>query len=438
MDSFLLANDSRFLRELADLVSAESVRDLSTAMEGAPFGMGVRDAMDRFKGIAEAKGFEVEGDAGYAISASVGVPSIDDPGDYVGILGHLDVVSAGLREEWSSDPFVLRREGDMLYGRGVNDDKGPLLAALWAAWWVAEFGPRLARPVRVIAGGAEETTWECVSHFFSGHPQPRCAFSPDGDFPVVNGEKGILQVRIEVPIQEKGLLIESYPGINYVCDKLDVSSASERRSYSGTTALSRHPERGENAIGKFLSDEISQRLVGEEAHELLAFLRDRVCPDPSGALCGLDSHDDEMGDGSLCPMTLETMEDPARLSVSLDIRWVRSTTEGRLVSRLQEIASSVGGALVPLRSKPLLYVNPSTSLIKVLRKSYSDVAGEDPKPITKGGASYARALKCGVAYGATFPGEDPRPHMPNERQSLSSLGRAFEIYRRAIIGLACR
>ncbi|HCW74622.1 MAG TPA: hypothetical protein DHM90_13510 [Clostridiaceae bacterium] len=48
--------------------------------------------------------------------------------------------------------------------------------------------------------------------------------------------------------------------------------------------------------------------------------------------------------------------------------------------------------------------------------------------LTKGGASYARTLDNGVAFGPTFPGETANSHLENERLSLSSIQCAMEIW----------
>jgi di- and tripeptidase len=48
--------------------------------------------------------------------------------------GHYDVVGAeSNRHKWNTDPFKLASINGYLYGRGVSDNKGPLLAALYAA-----------------------------------------------------------------------------------------------------------------------------------------------------------------------------------------------------------------------------------------------------------------------------------------------------------------
>ncbi|KAI0226242.1 hypothetical protein L0F63_003935, partial [Massospora cicadina] len=46
--------------------------------------------------------------------------------------GHYDVVSANPKE-WATDPFQLVGKDGYLYGRGVTDNKGPILAAVFAA-----------------------------------------------------------------------------------------------------------------------------------------------------------------------------------------------------------------------------------------------------------------------------------------------------------------
>lgn len=48
------------------------------------------------------------------------------------IYGHLDVQPAAKEDGWNTEPFVLTRIDDKLYGRGSSDDKGPVLAFIHA------------------------------------------------------------------------------------------------------------------------------------------------------------------------------------------------------------------------------------------------------------------------------------------------------------------
>ncbi|KAK1146289.1 hypothetical protein N8T08_003076 [Aspergillus melleus] len=71
--------------------------------------------------------------------------------------GHYDVVGADAnRAKWKTDPFQLTSMDGFLYGRGVSDNKGPILAALYAA---AELARQKALPCDVvfIIEGEEES-----------------------------------------------------------------------------------------------------------------------------------------------------------------------------------------------------------------------------------------------------------------------------------------
>jgi di- and tripeptidase len=48
--------------------------------------------------------------------------------------GHYDVIAAeNEQRQWKHDPFTLKGEDGYLYGRGVSDNKGPIMAAIYAA-----------------------------------------------------------------------------------------------------------------------------------------------------------------------------------------------------------------------------------------------------------------------------------------------------------------
>ena len=83
------------------------------------------------------------------------------------ISGHVDVVPAG-EPEWSSDPFILRREGDRLYGRGTTDMKGFLACALAALPGVASMN--LRQPVHLAFSYDEEAGCRGVPHLLAALP----------------------------------------------------------------------------------------------------------------------------------------------------------------------------------------------------------------------------------------------------------------------------
>jgi acetylornithine deacetylase len=86
-----------------------------------------------------------------AIFATIGP---NTPGGVL-LSGHTDVVPVA-GQDWSSDPFVLRRTADRLYGRGAVDMKG--FGAVCLAM-IPEFKQaRLTRPIHLLLSYDEETT----------------------------------------------------------------------------------------------------------------------------------------------------------------------------------------------------------------------------------------------------------------------------------------
>ena len=67
-----------------------------------------------------------------------------------------------------------------------------------------------------------------------------------------------------------------------------------------------------------------------------------------------------------------------------------------------------------------------------LLAAYNEVTGENLSPITIGGGTYARALKCGVAFGPLFPGMESTIHQKDERVSIEDFRKMYEIYYHAI------
>jgi succinyl-diaminopimelate desuccinylase len=237
------------LNDLSGLIAIPSVRDLSTKSDNAPFGQSIRKAFDYLIDWAKREGFEVRDHQGYALDISYG-----DGEEEIGILHHVDVVPAGDEADWMTHPFELHQQGDLVFGRGVTDNKGPLMASLYILKMFKQLNTPMTRKIRVIIGGAEETTWECVEHYFRHQPQPAFGFSPDGDFPIVNGEKGILYAELQKesqPLRDLGVCqihrIESERDRTSTCHHLSVwfsgqQAASVAQRFDGVADVTQQKE----------------------------------------------------------------------------------------------------------------------------------------------------------------------------------------------------
>ncbi len=111
-----------------------------------------------------------------ALFATFG-PSIDGG---VVLSGHTDVVPVA-GQPWTSPPFILRRDGDRLYGRGTCDMKG--FDALCLAMAPEFMAAPLKKPIHILLSYDEETSCAgclaAIARF--GHDLPRPALALIGE-----------------------------------------------------------------------------------------------------------------------------------------------------------------------------------------------------------------------------------------------------------------
>ena len=141
IDAFIEANKEQLLDDIAALVAINSVQ--SEPAEGAPFGAGSRAALDKTLELAEKMGLATRNCEGYIGYAEL--PGAD-PDKYLATICHVDVVPAG--EGWSASPFEMRRQDGWILGRGVLDDKGPMVVTLYALKFLKELGVSLGQYIK--------------------------------------------------------------------------------------------------------------------------------------------------------------------------------------------------------------------------------------------------------------------------------------------------
>lgn len=125
----------------------------------------------------------------------------------VWFIAHTDVVPTGDLSLWASDPFVLRREGDLIYGRGVEDNHQGMVSALLLLRALEEAGARTDLSLGILLAADEETGNALgIEHILERHPE---VFAPDDiivipDFGTPEGdaievaEKSVLWLRFTV------------------------------------------------------------------------------------------------------------------------------------------------------------------------------------------------------------------------------------------------
>ncbi len=121
------------LESLRQQVAIPSVEGVPA--ENAPFGPEVGKALDHVLSLGRALGFEVKNHDGY-----VGTIDWGEGKELLGILAHVDVVPPGDLEAWETPPYEMTVTDGIARGRGVADDKGPLLSALYGMYALRKMG----------------------------------------------------------------------------------------------------------------------------------------------------------------------------------------------------------------------------------------------------------------------------------------------------------
>lgn len=435
---------------LAQWIKVPSVK--GEKEDGAPFGKEVRTMLDTAIATCEGLGFRTKNVDGYAMHADLGEGNDEDA---LAILAHVDVVPVG--DGWHYPPFGAVIEDGKMYGRGTGDDKGPAVAALYAMKAVQMAGIPLKRKVRLILGCDEESGWEDMAYYTAHETMPRMGFSPDADYPVINIEKGMVALELRAPLAKTGLQILRWstgertnviPGhaealIKGGKEMIEKVNAVSRQygwpveahmtedgvciKAEGVPGHAAYPEAGRNAIGQML---ITLKELGAEGP--IRLLADAVGTTYYGEHLGAQIQDGLSGKLT-CNMGILRIENDS-LFATLDIRCPILTDHDYLVEMIKQHLPGI--AVTVTASKAPHYVPEQSELVTELLNAYHEVTGLPKKALAIGGGTYAKVLKEGVAFGASFPGDPELAHQANEYISLDSLARSMAIFARAIVRLA--
>lgn len=430
--SEILKYREQILEDLARLVAVPSVR--GEAEEGMPFGREPARALDMILGMAEGMGLAAKNADNYAGHAEYGA------GDEVAaVAAHVDVVPAG--EGWDTDPFTMTRRGSLYFGRGVADDKGAAVVALYCLKALKDAEVQAKRRLRVIFGAGEETGMEDLEHYFAQEPLPVMGFTPDAEYGICNREKGLLRLRIDSD-SENGAVREFSAGVafNAVPD-----SAEAVLDCSGETAAALR-EAAKTAQGSFAFETVLGgvriRSKGKASHAmqpqegfnaaaaLIRLLSSVLAPGALGGFFGfLDKSIGFLYDGSGVGVACADAESgPLTLNLGLvhskdggaqagiDIRYPVTREGGPIFEEIRRRAEEAGLSAELLADTAPLYLPGDSRLIRLLQDSYKAVTGGEPELYSTGGGTYARSMKgSAVAFGPFFPDEpDRRLHNSNE------------------------
>lgn len=441
------------------LVSIDSTE--GAPAPGAPFGPGPAAALAEALKIAGEWGLIPADHEGY-----VGTADLNDKEDALHILGHLDVVGPG--EGWTvTPPFSPIVNDGLIYGRGTDDDKGPVAASLLAMKAVKDLGAPLRKNCKVIMGTNEESGSGDIAWYFARHPFAPATFSPDSGFPVINTEKGALRatftrswaeqtglprlrwlrggVRFNVlpgdasaavegltmyDVQPYARKVTSYTGVTFTFSHAEGLTVIRAR---GTGSHAAFPQGGNNAITGLIALLLALPLADGGAKDALAGLN-ALLPhgDWKGRALGIAQEEPVAGPLTVAFSLLEVTD--TGLKGSFDSRTPLCASEDNCLKVARAAFESRGFTFEGVQTAP--HHTPADSdFVKTLLRRYEQYTGVKGECLSTGGGTYVHDIPGGVAFGCTMPGFDTHLHGADERVKVEDLMLSAKMFAHIIADL---
>ena len=458
------ARKDDLLEDLQNLLRINSERDDAQATPEAPFGPGPVAGLKHMLAYGERDGFTVKNVDNYAGHIEYG-----EGDETLGIFGHMDVVPAG--DGWETDPYEPVIKDGKIYARGASDDKGPSMAAYYAMKIIKELGLPVSKKIRFVVGSDEESGWGDMDYYFQHEEAPDFGFSPDAEFPIINGEKGNVRLTFrggngadyKLESFKSGLRENMVPGTadavvtaasadeaaslaasfeTFIKQEAKISGNAELSDKTvtfhvvGKGAHGASPQSGINAA-TFLATFLNDYSFAEGAYSFINTIAEFIHEDFYGEKLGVAFEDEKMGKLTMNAGIVNfDPENPENSLVTLNFRYPKGTSAEELQAKVQATVGETVTATQGDRNQEPHYVPVDDPLVATLLQVYEDHTGEKGQEQIIGGGTYGRLLKRGVAYGAMFPGYTDTMHQANEFMELDDLFRAAAIYADAIYRLA--
>lgn len=480
IDAYIEQNMSSLIADLKNILKYRSVMNKPNGLY--PFGEPVGKCLQEALYISQYHGMNTKN-----IDNTVGFAEIGTGADMIAILTHLDVVSEGDIDNWSHDPFSATINNGRIYARGAIDNKGPAIASLYAMKAIKEFTPNLKKRIRLIFGTNEESGSRCIKYYLkTGEEIPTLGFTPDADFPVIQGEMGILNINFSKKldfsnntVHKDRVYIESLNGgssYNMVAETayciINIESLSKESKSLFLDTLYNHFKPSKNIDDSYMIDLLSNNSVkvtckGASAHgstpelgknaisylvvKLIPFLKiykneecfndlektllfysNSISTEYNGESFDL-SFRDEFSGKLIFNVGVATTTDET-FKISINIRYPVTNTIDDIIN-IFESKRELGYDYEVLGHKEPIYFDRNHPLIEKLLSVYNSYYNTNEEPIVIGGGTYARSIPNIVAFGPLRPGQINLMHQKDEFISTSQLLDLTKLYARALLAL---
>lgn len=361
--SLIVKNRDQMIKSIKTLVQIPSVK--SEAKTNMPYGEAIHEALEMVLTLAQEMGFETEN-----VDGHMGIVKYGEGDDYVGVIGHLDVVEAGTG--WSHAPFGAEEEQGRIYGRGILDNKGPIMTCLYALYAIKSLQIKLNHPIWILFGTDEESGFHDLMYYLTKKKPPIMGFTPDCKYPVVYAERGRCRFQVNTDFQHYEEFCEF---VNQYLQK-------------------------DNGYGKTFHLDVVDEEFGKMQMSNASFVKNDV-----------------------------------GLGVEFSFSYPASMTKKQIEKQIQACLTDSLQLTCVLDFKPVRFEKDGF-LCQTLKQTYESITGNDGTPVTTTGGTYAKVLPNIVPFGPSFPGQKGIAHLPDEWMDLEDIMQNAFIYGISLLRLA--
>lgn len=476
LDAFVQDNRQAILRDMQDILRFQTVSGGSSFEEQQQFSSETEALLNWLESRSQDAGFLFR-----THNREVAVVQYSELEKFVALPVHSDVVPAG--EGWTHPPFEgTIDENNVIWGRGTQDDKGPLIQMYWAMRFLSTLDPNdLTHGARLVVGTWEEGgPWSDIKLYLAKEPEAAISVISDAEFPIINAEKGLMTSAViaepppvlqnGTPLKSRFVRADSGTRANVVPDRAEAEFAGVSpkeietleklmKHYTvltaGATSVMETPEPGKVLI----------RFFGKRAHaslptqghnaavDLLGFLSQcALLTEPEREIARAFSHAGD--DTTACWLGLSDAHPfVGATTVNLGIlNWTDGTARAvfnirpTLGQKPEELNAEIAKRFEPLnrrfglnlkvepigKSSSAIFTSPETfgDYLLAMADAYNTVTGRKPEYKAIGGTTYAKAFPNAVCFGPLDPVEDGEElaHQVNERITVDALMRNIRIY----------
>lgn len=458
LNNYINAIKDEIINSTCEIINIPSVFNDNDG-SNTPFGLNTVKALEYVLNLGKVLGFKTKN-----IDNKCGYIEFGQGDKLLGIIGHLDVVPANEKDGWTTPPFKATVLNNNIYGRGAIDDKGPVIAALYAMKAVKD-NYNINKRIRLILGINEENDWKCIERYKETEELPSISFSPDANFPCIYAEKTIESVFISQEYIANPLLyitnistnnnalnvVPKYCEITLCFNKDKICNIKEiaqkiisKYNYNihvelidethiklisiGVASHAAHPELGNNAISKLIIIINELFLNYNIKIDILNNFITYIGDDYTGKNLNIDFKDES---GNLTLNTAQFFIDNKNIKIGFNLR-IPVTIDYKLIEKQFKSNLSNNIKVNVSRIQEPLFINKKDDLVKNLCSIFNEYNRSNLDPQAIGGGTYARAFDNCISFGPQMPGVKDMCHQVNEYISIDNLIFCTKVYAKAI------